>query len=97
MPDHTSRQVARILGISPPTLSNYIKVGKIPLPRSVTIGGITVHIWTEADIERLRKLLPKIKNGRKARYQKQKGKAQKSLPRAAVPHKQRKKKKATKP
>ena len=29
-----------------------------------------MHLWTEPDIERLRKLLPKIKNGRKLRYQK---------------------------
>jgi len=70
MANFTSRQVARKLGISAPTLSNYIKVGKIPMPKSVTIGGITVHIWNEADIEQLRKLLPKIKNGRKARYKK---------------------------
>ena len=70
MANFTSRQVARKLGISAPTLSNYIKVGKIPMPKSVTIGGITVHIWNEADIEQLRKLLPKIKNGRKTRYKK---------------------------
>jgi len=70
MPDYTSRQVARTLGISAPTLSNYIKVGKIPVPKSVTVGGITVHVWTEADIDHLRKLLPKIANGRKTRYSK---------------------------
>jgi hypothetical protein len=29
-----------------------------------------VHLWTERDIERVRKLLPKIKNGRKLRYKK---------------------------
>jgi hypothetical protein len=34
----------------------------------VARGGITVHIWTRGDIERVRKLLPKIKNGRKLRY-----------------------------
>ena len=103
MADYTSRQVARMLGISAPTLSNYIKVRKIPSPKSVTVGGITVHIWTEADIEHLRKLLPKIANGRKTRYQKQKSevRSQKSVeakskpkkpqPRAAVQHKKKKK------
>jgi len=54
---------------------------------------MTLHLWTEADIERVRKLLPKIKNGRKTRYQKQKGKNQNPQPWAAVPHKQPKKKK----
>ena len=56
-----------------------------------------MHLWSEADIERVRKLLPKIKNGRKTRYQKKqsalsnqrsakpkaKAKTQKPQPRAA--------------
>jgi hypothetical protein len=41
---------------------------------------MTLHLWTEAEIEHVRKLLPKIANGRKTRYQKlreeQKGEAQ---------------------
>jgi hypothetical protein len=52
------------------TLSTYITVGKIPTPKSITTGGITVYLWTDADIEKVRKLLPKIANGRKTRYQK---------------------------
>jgi len=32
---------------------------------------MTLHLWTEKDIERARKLLPKIANGRKTRHQKQ--------------------------
>ncbi|MGE5321992.1 MAG: MerR family transcriptional regulator [Actinomycetota bacterium] len=81
---YSSRQVAQKLGISIATLSNYISHGKIPEPKSLTTGGITVHIWTDADVERVRKLLPKIKNGRKTRYQKLR-KKQKAQPRAAVP------------
>jgi len=59
-----------MLGISPAAISNYIKSGKIGKPKSVSVGGITVQLWTERDVERLRKLLPKIANGRKTRYQK---------------------------
>ena len=70
MVEYSSQQVARMLGLAPPTLTKYIKTGKIPQPKSVTSGGMTVHLWSEADIENLRKLLPKIKNGRKTRYQK---------------------------
>jgi len=54
----------------PTTLSNYIVAGKIPAPKSITTGGITVYLWSDKDIERVRKLLPKIKNGRKTRYKK---------------------------
>jgi len=42
--------------------------------------------YDEATIERVRKLLPKIKNGRKTRYQKQKNKPQAKKP---VPHKKK--------
>src|SRR5258708_23762747 len=67
---YSSGQVARKLGIGISTLSRYMTVGKVPPPQSVTTGGITVYLWTEEDAERLRKLLPKIANGRKTRYPK---------------------------
>jgi hypothetical protein len=43
---------------------------KLPAPKTVKLGGLRVHAWSERDIERVRKLLPKIKNGRKLRYKK---------------------------
>ena len=60
-----------MLGIDATTLSRYIAAKKVPTPKSVTSGGTTLHVWTGDDIERVRKLLPKIKNGRKTRYSKQ--------------------------
>ena len=66
----STRQAARKLGIDPMTLSRYIKAGKVPAPKILEMGGVNVHAWTEEDIENLRKLLPKIANGRKTRYQK---------------------------
>jgi len=72
----STRQAARQLGLAHSTLSNYIQVGKVAAPKSITSGGTTVHIWSKADIERVRKLLPKIANGRKTRYMKKKGKTQ---------------------
>ena len=66
----STRQVAKKLGITHATLSRYITAGKVTEPQAVTSGGMTIHLWTEADIERVRKLLPRIKNGRKTRYRK---------------------------
>ena len=82
MVHYSMRQAAAKLGIPVSTLSNYVVVGKIPAPKSVTTGGITVHMWTEREIESVRKLLPRIANGRKTRYQKQgkKPKKRKSKP-----------------
>ena len=86
------RQAARKLGLPVSTLSNYVVLKKIPIPQSITSGGITVYLWTDAEIEHVRQLLPKIANGRKTRYQKLREK-QKAQPRAAVPHKKRRSKK----
>ncbi len=36
-------------------------------------------MWTERDIERVRKLLPKIKNGRKTHYKKQREEQKKQI------------------
>ena len=70
MTTFTTRQAAKKLGIDPGTLSRYISAKKIPEPKVVQIGNFRVHSWTDADIEGARKLLPKIANGRKTRYQK---------------------------
>jgi hypothetical protein len=59
-----------MLGLSPSAMSKYVLNGKIPTPQSVTTGGITVYLWTREEIEHVRKLLPKIANGRKTRYKK---------------------------
>jgi len=72
MSSFSTRDAAKELGVTATTLSRYIAAKKIPAPKSVTTGGITVHLWTSRDIERVRKLLPKIRNGRKLRYRKPK-------------------------
>jgi len=83
----STRQAAAKLGITHAALSKYIKAGKIPAPKSVTSGRMTLHLWSEKEVESIRKLLPKIKNGRKTRYQKQKNKPQAKKP---VPHNKKK-------
>ena len=88
----STNQAAKRLGITGATLSRYIAARKIPAPQTVMAGGLKVHAWTEAEIEHVRQLLPKIANGRKTRYQKLREK-RKAQPRAAVPQKTRKTKK----
>jgi len=70
MPTFSTRDAAKQLGVTATTLSRYIAAKKVPAPKTVSTGGITVHLWTRRDIERVRKMLPKIKNGRKHRYKK---------------------------
>jgi hypothetical protein len=89
----STRQAARKLGITNVTLIRYIQAGKVPAPKSATSGGMTIHFWTEEEIEHVRRLLPKIANGRKTRYQKLREKQDKTSAGAPVPHKTRKTKK----
>ena len=72
MATFSTRDAAKQLGLTATTLSRYIAAKKIPAPKTVSTGGITVHLWSRRDIDRVRKLLPKIKNGRKVRYKKEK-------------------------
>jgi predicted transcriptional regulator len=85
----STRQAAKKLGITHAALSRYISAGKVPAPQTVIAGGMTVHLWTEEEIEHIRKLLPKIANGRKTRYQKLRDR-QKPPAGVPVPHKKRK-------
>jgi excisionase family DNA binding protein len=71
METFSTRQAAKMLGIGSSTLARYIAAGKIPAPKAVQIGGMSIHLWTEREIERVRKLLPKIEDGRTTRHQKQ--------------------------
>ncbi len=83
------------------SLGRYVKAKKVPSPRTLEAGGRVFHGWTEEEIKHVRKLLPKIANGRKTRWQrqreaereKQRKSKKKTQPRAAGPHKQRTKKK----
>ena len=70
----STREAAKRLGINAGTLSRYIARKKVPAPKTVQLGNLKVHAWSEEDIEAVRKLLPKIENGRHTRYKKQKKK-----------------------
>jgi hypothetical protein len=66
----STRQAAKQLGIGHTTLVQYVEAGKVPAPESIIPGERPTHLWTEAEIEHVRQLLPKIANGRKTRYKK---------------------------
>jgi excisionase family DNA binding protein len=74
MSELSTHQVAKKLGIGIATLTRYIQSGKIPAPKLKTLGGMRIRLWSETDIQQVRALLPKIANGRKTRYQKQRKK-----------------------
>jgi predicted site-specific integrase-resolvase len=81
---YSTSQAAKKLGLGLKTLSRYIEQGKVPPPTILKVGTATLHSWTAEQIEHVRKLLPKIANGRKTRYQKLREKQKKTQPRAAA-------------
>jgi len=84
----STREAAKKLGIHFTTLAHYIADGKVPTPTVLDVGSHKLHGWTEAEIEHVRQLLPKIANGRKTRYSKLREK-EKAQPKKAVPRKKR--------
>jgi len=70
MSEYSTRQAAKELGMSLLTLQRYIASKKIPVPPVTTVYGMKVRIWTEQDIEKVKRVLPSIRDGRKTRYSK---------------------------
>ena len=70
MKAHSTAQAARILRVSRMTLYRYIVTRKITPPPMKRVGGVKIRLWTQSDIERVRKKLPKIKNGRRKKGRK---------------------------
>jgi len=86
---YSTTEAAKRLGIGLATLARYIEDKKVPAPSFLKAGKSTHHAWTEAEIEHVRQLLPKIANGRKTRYQKLRAK-QKAQAKSPMPHKPKK-------
>src|SRR5437899_11974279 len=80
----STNQVAKKLGLTSASLTRYILAGKVAAPPETMAGGMRMRLWSESDIEGLRKALPKIANGRKTRYSKLREK-QKPQPGTAQP------------
>jgi predicted site-specific integrase-resolvase len=94
----STREAAKRLGINYDTLAHYIAVGKVAAPEIAKVGKRVIHMWTEAEVEHVRQLLPKIANGRKTRYSKKQSAVsnqqsvktkKKTQPRAAAVHKKK--------
>ncbi len=74
MGGYSTRQAAKKLGLSKTALNRYVASKKVPAPNAQVIGGVDIRSWSDADIAKVRKVLPKIANGRKTRYQKERAK-----------------------
>ena len=72
MQTHSTAEAAEKIGVSKLTLIRWLLAGKVKEPRRVKQGGIELRLWTDADVERVRKF--KQENYRKGRGRKPKSK-----------------------
>ena len=55
MKPHATHEVANIVGIGKTTLLTWLREGRIAEPKRMSLGGVEVRLWTDRDIERVRK------------------------------------------
>jgi DNA-binding transcriptional MerR regulator len=72
MKNFSTSQAARMLGVHKVTLQRWLLNGRVAEPRRISNGGVDARVWTERDIERVRKY--KQENYRKGRGRKPKPK-----------------------
>jgi hypothetical protein len=61
----STREAADRLGVALLTLQRHVSAKTVDAPALVKVGGVTVRLWTNRDIEKTRKVLATIKPGRK--------------------------------
>jgi excisionase family DNA binding protein len=64
---YTTGEAASEIGVSRQTLQSWIAGGKVPVPKAIEMGHVTVRLWTKADIEKARKFRGALKPGPKAK------------------------------
>jgi excisionase family DNA binding protein len=61
----TTKQVAAKIGISRQTLYSWIDAGLVDAPKPLVLGGASVRLWTQGDIDQAAKAKGKLKPGPK--------------------------------
>ena len=64
-PRYSTRQAAKKIGRSLPSIQRLIAAGTIEAPPVVEVGTVKVRLWSDRDVQKARKVLAGIKPGRK--------------------------------
>ena len=65
MKGQNTAQVAKLLGIAKGTLLRWLYDGVLAEPKQVNVAGVNWRFWTDADIERARKVKATMRRGPK--------------------------------
>jgi excisionase family DNA binding protein len=55
MKTYSTVQVAKLLGVTPDTLHRWIRQKKVKAPEIEHVGGVQVRLWSDEEVERVRK------------------------------------------
>lgn len=62
---YSTAQVASLIGVSKSTILNWLREELVPEPERSNVAGIDWRVWSDADVERARKLKGTLKSGPK--------------------------------
>jgi DNA-binding transcriptional MerR regulator len=48
-------EVAKLVGVGKTTLLTWLREGRVAEPRRISQGGVEVRLWSDRDVERVRK------------------------------------------
>jgi excisionase family DNA binding protein len=72
MRGYSTREAAKLLGVSMATINRYVAAGTIPIPALTKVGGVTVRLWNDKDITKAKAILTGFTDGRRTRHRKAK-------------------------
>jgi len=72
MASYSTREAARLLGVSMATINRYIVAGTVPVPALTRVGGVTVRLWKDKDIAKVKAIVDGFTDGRRTRHRKKK-------------------------
>ena len=55
MKTYSTVEVARLVGIGNDTLHRWVHTKRVPAPPLHSVGGLSIRLWTKADVETVRK------------------------------------------
>lgn len=51
---YTTAEVARVAGVDRQTLFRWLWAGKVPEPKQITFGGMSMRVWTAKELEQVK-------------------------------------------
>ena len=78
MASYSTREAAKLLGVSMATINRYIVAETVPVPPLTRVGGVTVRLWSDKDIAKAKAIVAEFTDGRRTRHRMEKKSSRKA-------------------